>query len=137
MVLGGGAGLAAVWLIDARGLSDLFGRFEWRSLRRTRQRDTTRHAAPRVAETTYEPVAVAAEGLPARSATGGRDGKRVPAAYTAVEGTYRDVARVPLRRKLISLVALVAILSFVGVAIAALAGATLGAIAGLVDGAVG
>jgi hypothetical protein len=157
VVLGGGAGLMAVWLIDARGLSELFGRLELRSLRRTPQRDTTRQDRPEVSETgrdarfeplapaaataattvAYEPVEVPLAPLPAQSPAGRRDGKRVPAAYTAVEGTYRDVARVPLWRKLTSLASLLGILLLVALTVAALAGATFGLIAELVDGAVG
>ena len=155
MVLGGGAGLMAVWLIDARGLSELFGRLELRSLRRTPQRDTTRPDRPEVPDTgrdarfeplapasttaveAYEPVEVPLAPLPAQSPTGRRDGKRVPAAYTAVEGTYRDVARVPLWRKLTSLASLLGILLLVALTVAALAGATIGLVAELVDGAVG
>lgn len=62
---------------------------------------------------------------------------RVPAAYTAVEGAYRDVARAPVWRKVLSLVSLLGILLVVSVTIAALAGATFGAVAELVDGAIG
>ena len=144
----------AVWLIDARGLSGLFGRLELRSLRRTRQHDTTRADPPAVPDTgrdasftplagadlpapAYEPVEVPLAPLPTQPAKGRRDGKRVPAAYTAVEGTYRDVARVPLWRKLISLFMLFGILVVVGLVIAALVGGALGVIAELVDGAVG
>lgn len=163
MVLGGGAGLAAVWLVDARGLSGLVGWFEGRSLRRSARRDTTpqRAGAPlptaaaqaeaterfpieepsptteAAAVLTYEPVHTTAEPLPPTSPSGRWDGKKIPAAYTAIEGSYRDVTRVPPWRKLVSLVTLLGILLVVGVTIAALAGATFGAIAELVDGAVG
>ena len=159
----------AVWLIDARGLSELFGRLELRSLRRTRRRSTTRQDPPKAPDTgrdarfeplgaspagagvgheqttataaaaavSYEPVEVPLAPLPAQASTGRPNEKRVPAAYTAVEGTYRDVARPPLWRRVISLVSLLVVLLLVGVAIAALAGAVLGVIAELVDGAVG
>lgn len=152
MVLGGGAGLLAVGLIDGRGLSGLFGRIGGRSLRRTRPAGTTREAVtvapveprdarfqpllPAAPELAYEPVDAPLEPLPART-PGRRDGKKVPAAYTAVEGSYRDVARVPVWRKLISLLTLLGILAVIGVVLAALAGATIGTIAELVDGAVG
>lgn len=86
---------------------------------------------------TYEPVQTSAEPPPPTSPSGRRDGKEIPAAYTAIEGSYRDVTRVPLWRKLISLATLLAILLVVGVTIAALAGATFGAVAELIDGAVG
>lgn len=82
-------------------------------------------------------VEASPEPLPAPSPTGPRGGKRVPAAYTAIEGSYRDVARVPIWRKLVSLASLLGILLVIGVTIAALAGATFGAVAELVDGAIG
>jgi len=140
----------AVWLIDARGLSRLLGRFAPSSLRPTWRRGTTAPEAPPDApaepamtaraagpvafepvETSFEPLAAP---LPA-----GRRGRRgeVPAAYTAVEGTYREVARVPLWRKVTSLALLLAVLAVIAVAIAAIAGAVVGAVAELVDGAVG
>lgn len=155
----------AVWLADGRDLSELLGPLRGRSLRRPRRTNTARVTAPEADETvhqrrfepvppptnepaeheptvavpttvaTYEPVEVPLAPLPATS--GRRDGKRVPTAYTAVEGTYREVARVPLWRKAVSLVSLLGILVVVGVAIAALAGATFGAIAEMVDSAVG
>ncbi|HSP04578.1 MAG TPA: hypothetical protein VLR27_13795 [Acidimicrobiales bacterium] len=149
VVLGGGAGLMAVWLIDARGLSRLLGRFAPGSLRPTRPADTTRTETPEPAApepaltsaatvaTAYEPVESSFEPLPAPEPATRRDQKKVPAAYTAVEGTYREVARVPLWRKLVSLVVLLVILAVVGATIAALAGATFGLVAELVDGAVG
>jgi len=139
----------AVWLIDARGLSRLLGRFAPGSLRPTRLADTTRSGAPGPAApepvltpaatvaTTYEPVESSLEPLPAPDPAARRGQKKVPAAYTAVEGTYREVARVPLWRKLVSLVVLLVILAVIGAAIAALAGATFGLVAELVDGAVG
>ena len=155
----------AVWLADGRDLSELLGPLRGRSLRRPRRSNTARVTAsetddtvrrrrfepllpptsepaehrhePTVAVPTavaaYEPVEVPLAPLP----PGRRDGKKVPAAYTAVEGTYREVARVPLWRKALSLVSLLGILVVVGVAIAALAGATFGAIAEMVDSAVG
>lgn len=155
----------AVWLIDGRELSGLLGPLEGRSLRRTRRSDTTREPAdvaeeparhsrfePLVppggeppwseaspvdatATMTYEPIEAPLEPLPTPPAR--RDGKRVPAAYTAVEGTYRDVARASLWRKMVSLVSLLGILVAIGVAVAALAGATFGALAQLLDRAVG
>ncbi|MFP5576605.1 MAG: hypothetical protein ACLGIZ_00050 [Acidimicrobiia bacterium] len=163
VVLGGGAGLAAVWLVDARGLPGLVGWFEGRSLRRSSRPDTTprRAEAPLPAASaqaepmerfpveepsptaeaaavlTYEPVQTTAEPPPPTSSSGRRDGEQIPAAYTAIEGSYRDVTRVPAWRKLVSLATLLGILLVVGVTIAALAAATFGAIAELVDGAVG
>lgn len=86
---------------------------------------------------TYEPVQTTAEPPPPTSSSGRRDGEQIPAAYTAIEGSYRDVTRVPAWRKLVSLATLLGILLVVGVTIAALAAATFGAIAELVDGAVG
>lgn len=129
----------AVWLIDARGLSELLAGLGGGSLRRVRRRGTARQAAaPTDAappEHRFEPVEVPVAPLPVTPAR--RDGKRVPAAYTAVEGTYREVARAPMWRKAVSLVSLLGILVVVGVAIAALAGATFGALAEMVDSAVG
>ena len=139
----------AVWLIDARGLSRLLGRFAPGSLRPTGPSGTTgkapsEAAAPEAAlspaatvVTTYEPVESSFEPLRAPEPATRRDQKKVPAAYTAVEGTYREVARVPLWRKVVSLVVLLVILAVIGATIAALAGATFGLVAELVDGAVG
>lgn len=148
----------AVWLIDARGLAGLVDRSGWRSLRRTPRGGTTAAAAaepsarpapeplaattpadPEPVTTTarvaYETVEAPLEPLPTQSPR--RDAKRVPAAYTAVEGAYRDVARVPLWRKLLSLASLLGILIVVAATVAALAGATIGLVAELVDGAIG
>lgn len=138
-----------VWLIDARGLSRLLGRFAPGSLRPTRHGGTTRpssgHArlrepAPSTAgggPVLLEPVGTTFEPLPAPTAGGRRGSARVPAAHTAVEGTYREVAAAPLWRKVLSLLLLLVILAVVGVAIAAIAGATFGIVAELVDSAVG
>jgi hypothetical protein len=138
VVLGGGAGLMAVWLIDSRGLSRLLGRSEGRSLRRPRPADTTPPPAPdsdvSPPERRFEPL-VAPDPAPTRP--GRRSSTRVPAAYTAVEGAYRDVARTPVWHKLVSLVSLCAVLVVIGVTIAALVGATFGLVAELVDSAVG
>lgn len=139
----------AVWLIDARGLSRLLGRFAPGSLRPTPRASTTRPAAPDTTEATPAPVpsapapvayerVVAAPGAPAGPVpVGRRDRSKVPAAYTAVEGSYREVARVPLWRKLVSLILLLVVLALVAAAIAAITGATIGLVAELVDGAVG
>lgn len=150
VVLGGGVGLFAVWLIDARGLARLLGRFAPGSLRPTRRGDTTAPAKPDpepavasstaggpVAVETLEPVDTGYEPLPSPVAAGRGGSARVPAAYTAVEGTYREVARVPVWRRLVSLVALLVILVVIGASIAALAGAVFAAVAELVDSAVG
>lgn len=142
-----------VWLIDAPGLSRLLGRFAPGSLRPARRRATAPRttpqptakaavpepalAAPAAEPIVYEPVETRFEPLTAPPTTGRRRKDRVPSAYTAVEGTYREVARTPLWRKLVSLVLLVVVLAVVGVAIAAIAGATFGIVAELVDGAVG
>lgn len=172
VVLGGGAAVTAVWLIDARGLSSLVDRSGWRSLRRPRAGDTTRsHALETPAHTAgsgaelapgslwevqertqelpppagpapgptpavaYVPLEVPFEPLPRESAR--RDGKRVPAAYTAIEGSYRDVARTPLWRKVTSLVSLVGVLVLVAAVATAIIGAAIGLLAELVDGAIG
>ena len=139
----------AVWLIDARGLSRLLGRFAPGSLRPTRRAGTTRQKAPEapaaeperssadVGVTTFEPVQPAVDPLPGPAPAGRRDDPKVPSAYTAVEGTYREVARAPLWRKLVSLLSLLVILAVVGATIAAIAGAAFGLVAELVDGAVG
>lgn len=160
VVLGGGGGLMAVWLIDARGLSGLLGPSEGRSLGRSRHGHTSGATGDAPPETprehrfeplvpspagpsasaaattaTFEPIEVPLAPRPGPTAR--RDRKRVPAAYTAVEGTYREVARVPVWRKAVSLGLLLGILLVIGVAIAALTAATFGALAELVDGAVG
>lgn len=187
VVLGGGAGLLAVSLVDSRGLSRLVGRLERPSLRLPRRRHTTTATPgappapgpvelvepawvdPPAAEDDDAPVVVQAEvietgavgevlavrapvseatarftPLDAARATGRRaersrrpDPRPVPAAFTAVEGTYREVARASSGRRLVSLVSLLAIIVVLGVAIAALAGAAIGAAAELVDRTIG
>lgn len=139
----------AVWLIDARGLSRLLGRFAPGSLRPARRAGTTADpspgtpvaepapAAPRPEPDAFEPVGTPLAPLPTSAPTGRRGQKKVPPAYTAVEGTYREVARVPLWRKLVSLVLLLVTLAVVGAGIAAVTGAAFGLVAELVDGAVG
>ncbi len=174
MVLGGGAGLLAVSLVDSRGLSRLVGRFERPSLRAHRPRHTTTTAdtgaaaaTPSAAHLDDQPVIVEAEILETGpvgevvavrapvaapvNGTGGQrptgvlgvatgpprarraDARSVPAAYTAVEGTYREVARPTAVRRLASLLALLVLVVVLGVAIAALAGAAIGAAAELLD----
>ena len=65
-----------------------------------------------------------------------RGAKRVPAAYTAVEGSYRDVARTPVWRKVVSLVSLLGVLVLVAGLVTALTGAAFGLVAELIDGAI-
>lgn len=149
MVLGGGAGLLAVWLIDARGLSRLLGRFAPGSLRSPRRAGTTATPSsgtpatdpatvtPGPEQPAFEPVGTPLAPLPASAPTGRRGQKKIPSAYIAVEGTYREVVRVPLWRKLVSLVLLLVTLAVIGAGIAAVAGGAIGVVAELVDGAVG
>lgn len=61
----------------------------------------------------------------------------VPAAFTAVEGSWRDVAATPAWRKALSLVLLLVVLFLAGVALAAIAAAALGVVAELIDRAIG
>lgn len=61
----------------------------------------------------------------------------VPAAFTAIEGNYRDVAVAPLWRKGLSLALLLVVLAGTGVALAAVTGAAIAVGAELVDGAIG
>jgi len=105
---------------------------------------------PAAASRTFAPLEVVgapAAGPPRASASqpgpgpGGPVRRRhrgdVPAAFTAVEGAYRDVAVAPPWRKVLSLVLLLAVLALSGLALAAIAGAALGVAAELVDGAIG
>ncbi|HEU5084309.1 MAG TPA: hypothetical protein VFU14_13280 [Acidimicrobiales bacterium] len=187
VVLGGGAGLLAVSLVDSRGLSRLVGRFERPSLRASRAGHTTPapgSAAPHevggtplgaattaqaasvelddqpviveaeIIETDSvgEVVAVAAPTAPPANGTAGQptallpagpprarraDARSVPAAYTAIEGSYREVARPTLARRLASLVSLVVVVVLLGLALAAVAGAAIGAAAEVLDRAIG
>lgn len=89
--------------------------------------------APAAPERVTAPVDATPPAGPARR---GRRG-RIPAAFTAVEGSYRDVAVVPLWRKGLSLVLLLLLLLLVSLALAAVTGAVLGVAAELVDGAIG
>lgn len=61
----------------------------------------------------------------------------MPAAFTAVEGSYHDVAVAPLWRKGLSLALLLAVVGATGVALAAVTGAAIAIGAELVDGAIG
>lgn len=146
VVLGGGAGILAVSLIDSGGLSRLLGRLERFSLRGRRARHTAPASSDEAAPTPSADIELVerADGLVAVGGTRSpahpapRSGLRnVPKAYTAVEGTYRDVARLPWWRRAVSLVALAAIVVVLGAASAALAGAAIGAAAELLDGAIG
>jgi hypothetical protein len=60
----------------------------------------------------------------------------VPVAFTAIEGTYHEVAAAPLWRKVVSLALLLLVLLLAGALMAAVAAAVLAAVAGLIDGAV-
>lgn len=188
MVLGGGAGLLAVSLVDSRGLSRLLGRFERPSLRAHRPRHTTTEAGSSLAPVPFptgteadvlddqpvvveaeivetgpvgEVVAVAAPAIAPPNGTVGTVGtvaqpptavleavtvpsrarrieaRTVPADYTAIEGTYWEVARPTPVRRLASLLVLAALVVLLGVALAALAGVAIGAAAALVDRAIG
>jgi len=89
--------------------------------------------APAAPERVSRPVDATPPAGPARR----RHRGGVPAAFTAVEGSYRDVAVVPVWRKGLSLVLLLLLLLLVGLALAAVTGAVLGVAAELVDGAIG
>lgn len=78
------------------------------------------------------PVAVLDHGPPRRRSRGD-----VPKAYTAVEGRYRDVARAPLWRRLVSLVLIVAIAALCGVVIAAVLGGAIGAASEIIGNTIG
>ena len=151
MVLGGGAGLLAVWSVHPESRPRLTGRPGPRSLRATPGDDTTRAApdesadaslparsgvpipahaggsvrqnesagepagpatllevveAPAAPERVTRPVDATPPAGPARRRRRGG----VPAAFTAVEGSYRDVAVVPVWRKGLSLALLLLIL---------------------------
>lgn len=67
----------------------------------------------------------------------GRRSPKVPAAFTAIEGTYREVVRVPLWRKVLSLVLILLVLVAAGIAFAALLAGGLAVAAGLLDRAIG
>jgi len=82
-------------------------------------------------------LATAAPDPPARTAQRAPDPRRVPLAYTAIEGRYDVVAVSPLWRRLLSLVALTAIALAIGAALAAVAAAVFGALAELLNSAVG
>jgi hypothetical protein len=190
VVLGGGAGLLAVWSVDPSSRPRLSGRPGLRSLRAAPHGGTTGAdhapdagagadddparaepggtAALRVEpepecapgtgpEPTRELVpagpppvleVVAAPPDPERVSTPAdpvrptgpvrrRHPGRVPAAFTAVEGSYREVAVTPLWRKVLSLALLLALLIGIGVGLAAVTAAVLGIAAELVDGAIG
>jgi len=166
VVLAGGAGLLAVGLVDPGSLRKATGRTGRRSLRAPRQQGTPRAEHRRSAPPTPAPVPeplpgpdplpvgrevevvavgatgpalrrssvpVAADEVPTRRRRRGG----IPRQFTAVEGSYRDVAVTPLWRKLTSLVLLLAVLFGAGVGLAAVAAASLGAVAQLVDRAIG
>jgi hypothetical protein len=162
VVFGGAGGLLAVWLIDPDSLTPLTERLRLASLRGDRGQGTTGERpaepadeavpeAPTAADPEPEPepapemaVAVAPAGAPptdlVQAPAGppkGRRSAKVPAAFTAIEGTYRDVARVPLWRKVLSLVLILVLLVGAGIAFAALLAGGLAVAAGLLDRAIG
>lgn len=152
MVLGGGAGVLAIWLIDPGSLSRMVRRPDQGSLRRSRRGDTAPLAvderalepadpgpvpAPDPAPpTAAEPALVPLTAIPSGPARRRRRGD-VPAAFTAIEGSYSEVAVAPLWRKGLSLALLLALLAGTGVALAAVTGAAIAVGAELVDGAIG
>lgn len=169
VVLGGGAGLLAVWSVHPGSRPRLTGRPGLRSLRASRPEVTTRSAASpetrsgpippdamepagsdeavgsgttavlEVVEAPAEPdrVTAAVDATPPAGPSRRRRRGGVPRAFTAIEGTYRDVAVVPVWRKALSLVLLLAVLFGMGVGLAAMTAAGLGVAAELVDRAIG
>ncbi len=61
----------------------------------------------------------------------------VPAAYTAIEGTYAQVARAPWWRRVLSLAAIVLIAVAAGAGIAGIAAAIIGAASEVVTNTIG
>jgi hypothetical protein len=155
VVFGGGGGLLAIWLIDPDSLTPLTERLRLVSLRGDRGQGTT--PTDPVPEPVPEPepepepamaVAATAAGTPTRPETAdlvqapegpprARRSTKVPAAFTAIEGTYRDVARVPLWRKVSSLALILVLLVGAGIAFAAILAGALAVAAGLLDRAIG
>lgn len=89
------------------------------------------------APTAPERVGVAVDAIPPPGPPLRRRRGGVPAAFTAVEGSYRDVAVVPVWRKALSLAMLLAVLFGTGIGLAAVTAAGLGLAAELVDSAIG
>lgn len=170
VVLGGGAGLLAVWSVHPDSRPRPTGRPGLRSLRASRPEVTTRDAAStetrsgppvpadarqravpdeavgagttavlEVVEAPAEPDRVTAAVDATLRAGPARRRRRgdVPRAFTAIEGTYRDVAVVTVWRKALSLALLLAVLFGMGVGLAAMTAAGLGVAAELVDRAIG
>jgi hypothetical protein len=150
VVLGGGAGVLAIWLIDPSSLSRIVRRPDQSSLRSRRRRNTAVVTGPRAAVQVVDAAAAPAprsapapgpEAIPLPAPQPGPVRQRtrgdVPAAFTAVEGTYHDVAVAPLWRKGLSLALLLAVLAGTGVALAAVTGAAIAVGAEVVDGAIG
>jgi hypothetical protein len=159
VVFGGGGGLLAIWLIDPDSLTPLTERLRLVSLRGDRGQGTTPtdpvpEAVPEaVPEPEPEPepamaVAATTPGTPTRPEPAdlvqapegpprARRSTKVPAAFTAIEGTYRDVARVPLWRKVSSLALILVLLVGAGIAFAAILAGALAVAAGLLDRAIG
>ena len=79
--------------------------------------------------------------FPTSGSTAGPERRRsagsVPAGFVAIEGTYAEVARVPIWRRLLAVVGIVAIAVFGGVAIAAVLAAVFGAAAELLGNTIG
>lgn len=84
----------------------------------------------------HEPAPLETESRRTRRAHA-RAGGRVPKAYTAVEGRFADVARVPLWRRVLSLIGIVVIAGLVGVGIAAVLGAAFAAVAEIFSNTIG
>jgi hypothetical protein len=74
----------------------------------------------------------AAEGPVRRRSAGA-----VPAAFVAVEGSYADVARAPVWRRLFAVIAILAIAVIGGVAVAAILAAVIGAAAEVLGNTIG
>lgn len=135
VLLGGGAGLAVVGLAHPRTSAWMRSHLAPGSLRGTRGQSTMPGAeapdpAPEGPEVRVEASAPA--GPPRRRQRGD-----VPRAFTAIEGSWHEVAVAPRWRKALSLVLLLAVLFALGIAIAVLTAAVVGLAAELVDGAVG
>lgn len=135
VLFGSGVGLLVAALVHPRSSTWMRSRLAPGSLRGARGQSTTPGSAGG-APSPDRPglrVETAAPAGPARR----RQRGDVPKAFTAIEGTWHDVAVAPWWRKALSGVLLVAVLMAVGIGIALLTAAVVGLGAALVDSAVG
>lgn len=145
MILGGGVGILAVSMAEAKPAMRGDGSRRARAAETSESEPTTTHVAATVPAPVTAPaprrepppptartVRRNSSGLPRQMVRGA-----VPTAQTAVEGALHDLVRPSVPRRVLSLVGIVAIAVVIGVGIAALLGAVVGGAAEIVGNTIG